>query len=100
MIFESTIRHITQMTLGNWLRVQMMRFGSTASTFLRPCSSKQAARPLVACYRRNARKLEQQLVILMLMMFLGVNTIWGQTDYSGTYYIATGSNPTIYSYLE
>ena len=29
-------------------------------------------------------------LLLLLMMMVGVNSVWGQTDYSGTYYIASG----------
>ena len=29
------------------------------------------------------------IAILLLMMVVGVNCVWGQTDYSGTYYIAS-----------
>ena len=27
-------------------------------------------------------------LLLLVMMTVGVNSVWGQTDYSGTYYIA------------
>ena len=44
--------------------------------FLRPFSSKRA-------------ELERRLLVsLFLMLILGSTSVWGQTDYSGTYYIA------------
>ncbi|MBP5800140.1 MAG: chitobiase/beta-hexosaminidase C-terminal domain-containing protein [Prevotella sp.] len=62
MDFELMIRRIAQMTLGDWLRVQVMRF----------------------------------VVTLLLMMFVGVGDVWGQTDYSGVYYIGTVDNSNGY----
>lgn len=32
------------------------------------------------------------VVSLLLMLVVGVNNVWGQTDYSGTYYIASNGN--------
>ena len=38
-------------------------------------------------------------VILLLLMVVGVNMAWGQdTDYSGTYYIASNGKPDSYTY--
>lgn len=92
MDFGLMIRRMTQMTLGDWLHVQVMRFahlGGKKTTFLRSCRGKRAARPLVACYRRDARKLERRLVVsLLLILTLCTTTAWGQ-DYSGTYYIGS-----------
>ena len=31
-------------------------------------------------------------LLLLVMMTVGVNSVWGQTDYSGTYYIRSGSS--------
>ena len=59
--------------------------------FLRPFSSKRA-------------ELERRLVISMLLLLvLGSSNVWGQTDYSGTYYIASyakvpDSKPAQYVY--
>ena len=47
--------------------------------FLRPFSSKRA-------------ELERRLLVsLFLMLILGSTSMWGQTDYSGTYYIKSAS---------
>ena len=47
--------------------------------FLRPFSSKRA-------------ELERRLLVsLFLMLILGSTSVWGQTDYSGTYYIKSVS---------
>lgn len=66
MNFKLMIRHMIQMTLGDWLRVGMMRFASPASIL-------------------------RLVVSLLLMMVIGASA-WGQ-DYSGVYYIgSTGYN--------
>ena len=36
-------------------------------------------------------------VTLLLLMVVGVNSVWGQTDYSGTYYIGSNSSGTGYT---
>lgn len=38
-------------------------------------------------------------VTLLLMMVVGVNTVWGQTDYSGTYYLRNMQATNAYWYL-
>ena len=48
--------------------------------FLRPFSSKRA-------------ELERRLLVsLFLLLVLGSTSVWGQTDYSGTYYIKSASD--------
>ena len=50
------------------------------TTFLRPFSCKRA-------------ELERRLLVSMfLLLVLGSTSVWGQTDYSGTYYIKSGSS--------
>ena len=36
------------------------------------------------------------VVMMLLMLVLGVNAAWGQTDYSGTYYIKSNNDATYY----
>lgn len=67
MDFKLMIRRMTQMTLGDWLRVQMMHFASPASTL-------------------------RFVVLMFLMMFVGVSDILGQSaatlpNGDGYYYI-------------
>ena len=40
--------------------------------------------------------INRLVVLLLLMMVVGVNGSWAQTDYSGTYYIGSNSNSTGY----
>lgn len=48
-------------------------------------NSKRVARGLFSCVATCCF-----FILVLLMMVLGVNTAWGQADYSGTYYIASG----------
>ena len=58
-------------------------YGSCLASFLRPFSSKRA-------------KLERRLVVMMLlMMFVGVNAAWGAFT-EGLYYIRSNSNTAFY----
>ena len=57
MNFELMIRRMTQMTLGDWLRVQIMRSALPTSTL-------------------------RLVVSLLLMVFMGVSGARGQTDYA------------------
>ena len=41
---------------------------------------------------RGANLLRYTLVLLLMILGGVINTAWGQTDYSGTYYIRSGSN--------
>ena len=41
---------------------------------------------------RGANLLRYTLVLLLMLLSGGMNTAWGQTDYSGTYYIRSGSS--------
>lgn len=66
MDFGLMIRRMTQMTFGDWLRVQMIHFAQF-------------------CGKRTTLRL---VVSLLLMMVVGVGSAWGQ-DYSGTYYIGS-----------
>lgn len=87
------------MILGEWLRVQMKHVGSFVTTFLRPFSTKlaQLERRLVvnditarASRAYGSCPTRLRLVIsLLLVMVLGVSEMWGQTDYSGVYYIGS-----------
>ena len=79
----------------------MTRFCGIGTRFLHLCGSKRAelekrlvpdeitardSRDSVSCFTRF-----RLVVTLLLMMVVGVNTAWGQTDdYSGIYYIASG----------
>ena len=65
-----------------WSMVKVcLRYAYAIPTrFLRPFSSKRA-------------ELERRLVVsLLLMLTLGSGSVWGQTDYSGTYYIGNYNN--------
>lgn len=56
--------------------------GSCTTAFLRPFKSKRT-------------KFERRLVVTtLLMMFLGTTSVWGQTDYSGVWYIDNQANHT------
>ena len=60
-------------------------YGSSGTTFLRPFSSKRA-------------ELERRFVVSMLLMLtLGSVSVWGQTDYSGKYFLS-GNNQGTNSY--
>ena len=72
------------------------------TTFLRPFSSKRAEleRRLAAneitarCQRDYGSSLTilRLVVSMLLMLTLGSVSVWGQTDYSGTYYIGNYNN--------
>ena len=69
------------------------------TTFLRPFSSKRAelerrlaANEITARPSRDYGSFSVRLrlvVSMLLMLTLGSGSVWGQTDYSGVYYIGT-----------
>lgn len=74
------------------------------TTFLRPFSSKRAEleRRLVSdeITARPSRDYGSSVTILrlvvsmLLLLIVGTGNVWGQTDYSGTYYIGTVTHST------
>ena len=111
MNFELTIRHIIQMTLGVQLRVQMIHFAQFCGkrTTLRLVINEITARASrdfsdlkgTECGVANVSLATtlRLVIMLLLLMVVGVNTVWGQTDYSGTYYIRNMQATNAYWYL-
>ena len=90
-----------------------LKYASPTTRFLRPFSSKRAelerrlvGHEITTHSWRDYGSLMTRLrltISLLLMLTLGSGSVWGQTDYSGTYYIASyakvpDSNPAQYVY--
>ena len=80
MNFGLMIRHITQMILGQWLRVQMIHFAQFCGkrTRLRLVINEITARAS-RDYGSSSTRL-RLIIMMLLLMVVGVNTAWGQTE--------------------
>ena len=72
----------------------------------RETSNSRLGNTGLTCFQPSGRNIQstlRSLVLLALMLFWGVGSIWGQTGYSGVYYIGShgynANNPNSNYYL-